>query len=149
MKRYSPVLFLSLALMTMACTGQGSSEEKTALDQLSNSFALSLEALEAVVVVPASGCDDCISDGESLLLQELVKDESTYNFIITGYESRKDAMIRFQQDPSVASFIHLDTLGKFNKEPYVTSAPKIFLVEEGQFAGEGEIQFDGSTYITH
>lgn len=139
---------LCICVAFCQCTGQSSHKEQTALEGLSNAFQISLQEVESVVVIPAFGCDECISGGEELLLQELDKEKSSYSFIITGYESRKDAMIRFKTDPTVAPFIHLDTLMKFNKEPYVTSAPKVFMVDNGVFTGEGEIQFDGTTYMT-
>jgi len=140
------ILIISILswLTLTSCTSNERDKKESLETLLKDRYNISIQRYKAVVLIPSSGCNECINEAEGLLQQEFNKDVSDYLFLITGYEHSKTAKIRLGESALGKNYILLDTLSHFT--PFINNGkPIVYRIENNKFY-EARIDYSNNIY---
>lgn len=138
------LLAFSIAYAAFSCGNQTlrSINKSLIIEPIAN-----LKRYKAVVIIPSTGCNGCISGAETFMIQNFLgKKEKNIFYILTGHESKKSAKIRFGSIVNNNNFL-IDTTSRFSVDPYVSSYPLVLLIESGIVVERKEINPNTSEII--
>ncbi|MDJ1505772.1 hypothetical protein [Xanthocytophaga agilis] len=141
-------VYLSLLTTALLAGCSQSNADYDLIRQVTQLTGKNLSGYRAVFFVPSQGCDGCINGAENYLLNNyLPRNRKGILFIVTGHKSKKTARIRLGEQALINQDVFVDYVQAFNREPFVSTFPKVIFLDEGNVQAIHEINPRGGEQV--
>lgn len=129
--KYLKFVMLLLLPLSIGC-GTNNSEKKL-VTKVSDTFQYDLKNLNAVVILPNQGCQGCITEVESFMVNNANK-ELGIKYVLTKIMSRKILRQKIGDSIYLSKSVFIDSLNIFSSVGNKNSIyPAILYLENGRF----------------
>jgi len=130
--RIKLVIIVSLVLI-LGCNNSGNKyyEDISKLLENSSNKNIIVDSIKYVLIIPNAGCDSCINEAETLLID--YKDKLTsLTFVLTTFDIEKSIYLKYGYDIKQNKNIIIDKNNHFISNGFNSIYPMILFVENGK-----------------
>ena len=137
------VVCFAVLISLLACSdGNGKKVSNEILSKLEKVSGKKTDQYKAILFVPSEGCGGCITAAEDFMIHSYAgkNKKGIYLFVVTGHSSSKSARIRLGPEVMANEDFYFDYDHNFDRPPFMSEYPKMFLMANGNVVSEQEIK---------